>query len=193
MSHSKWRLQHRNFTNSLLPERTANRKLRTYKVIRDVAHIHSTKRTRLPVPSHFNQTHDNHSLHTNQPLHNIATVNAFAATRPPDCLSSGLTRNANAAHNNNLHTPVLAHLRPAHQPSTLSAAVPSNATSGLLAKLMVMLHVASRQVHISWTGTDKEHALHIDVCDCGKQIYQLWHYFSQQLTSTHTDWGVDLK
>jgi hypothetical protein len=56
-----------------------------------------------------NLSHDNHSLHTNPPLHNIATVNAFAATRPPDCLSSGLARNANTAHHN-LHTTVSANL-----------------------------------------------------------------------------------
>ena len=146
---------HRNFTNSLLSELTLNREpRRTHEVIHDVAKIRSTKRTTLPVPSHFNQTH-NHSLHTNPPLHNIATVNAFAATRPPDCLSSGLARNANTTHNNNLHTTVPASWRPAHQPFTLSAAVPSSATSGLLAKLMVMLHVVSREVQISWTGADK--------------------------------------
>jgi hypothetical protein len=69
--------------------------------------------------------------------------------------------------------------------------VPSHATSGLLAKLMVMLHVASGKVQISWTGVVIQHADHT-VCDCAKQIYQLWHYLSQQLTSTHTDWGADL-
>jgi hypothetical protein len=101
--------------------------------------------TRRFVPSHLNLTHDNHSLHTKPPLHNIATVNAFAATRPPDCLSSCLARNANTAHNNNLHTTYPANLRPTHRPFYAECSRANNATSGLLAKLMVMLHVASRK------------------------------------------------
>jgi hypothetical protein len=59
------------------------------------------------------------------------------------------------AHNTLQHTPDLANLRKAHQQSTQSEAVPSNATSGLLAKLNVMLHDASRKELISVTGADK--------------------------------------
>ena len=54
---------------------------------------------------------------------------------------------------------------------------------------MVMLHVASRKVQLSWQmPTDS--TLFTQTSDCEKQIYQLWH-FSQQLTSTHTEWCVD--
>lgn len=95
------------------------------------------------------------ALQPNQPLHNTHTVSTYAAARPPDCLSSSLARNANTAHNDNLHTPDPTNLRQAHQQLTRSEAVHSNATSGLLAILKVMLHDASRKALISETGAEK--------------------------------------